>query len=77
MRFLVFLIGFVVAILILKYRAQVRDFLGEVSFAEKYLGTGGTNTLIILIALAVFIISMMYALGTLDAILVNSFGRFF
>lgn len=74
-RFLVFIIGFAIAILILKYRAAIREFIGNVQFADDHLG--GTTNLIILLALATFVVSLMYAMGTLQAILDSSVGRFF
>ncbi|MFA7685575.1 MAG: hypothetical protein WCX95_02135 [Candidatus Gracilibacteria bacterium] len=74
-RFLVFVCGFAIAILLLKYRAQVKDFIGNVQFAEDHLG--GTVNLIILVAFASFVISLMYSLGTLQAVLNGTVGRFF
>jgi hypothetical protein len=44
-RILVILIGWPVAFLILKYRRPIKEFIGNVGFAEKFLGMGGTNTL--------------------------------
>lgn len=74
-RFFVFIIGFIVAILILKYRVALKDFIGSVQFAEDHLG--GTYNLIILLAFVVFIGSLMYAMGTLQAILSGTLGKFF
>lgn len=74
-RFFVFVIGFALAILLLKYRAQVKDFIGNVQFAEDHMG--GTHNLIVLIAFATFVVSLMYSLGTLQAILDGTVGRFF
>jgi hypothetical protein len=74
-KFLVFVIGFAVALLLLKYRAQIKDFIGNVQFAEDHLG--GTYNLIILLALATFIFSLMYSMGTLQSFLDGTVGRFF
>jgi len=76
-RFFVFVIGFAVALIILRYRIHIKDFIGEVGFAEKYLGSGGTHNLIVLIAFLVFIFSLMYSLGTLQTLIQATFGRFF
>jgi len=76
-RFFVFIIGFALAIIILRYRIQIKDFIGEVGFAEKYLGIGGTHNLIIIIAFLVFIVSLMYSLGTLQSLMQATLGRFF
>jgi hypothetical protein len=66
-RFFVFIIGFAVALLILKFRIAIKDFMGTVDFAERYLGS--TYNLVILIAFLVFLGSLMYAMGTLQGIL--------
>lgn len=76
-KFIAILICWPLAVLMLKYRRAIRDFTGEIGFAEKFLGSGGTNTLIVLLAIAVFIGSIMYALGTLQAILQAFLGPFF
>ncbi|MFH1284196.1 MAG: hypothetical protein ABIH78_01245 [Candidatus Peregrinibacteria bacterium] len=76
-RFLVFIIGFAVAILILKYRSKIKGFTGDIAFAERVFGVGGTNTLIVIIALLTFIFSLMYWAGTLQAILRSVLGGFF
>jgi hypothetical protein len=67
-RFLSLLLGLPAAILLVKYRRSVGDFIGPVDFAERYLGSGGTYTLVLIIALAVFIFSLMYGFGTLQQI---------
>ena len=67
-RFLTLLLGLPIAILLTKYRRNVGDFIGPVDFAERYLGGGGTYTLVLLIALAVFILSLMYGFGTFQQI---------
>ncbi len=76
-RFLVVIIGFPLALLILKYRRPIKEFVGEIGFAEKFLGMGGTNTFIVLIGILVFFLSLMYALGTLQSLLKNTLGGFF
>ncbi|MBD3360373.1 hypothetical protein GF366_01070 [Candidatus Peregrinibacteria bacterium] len=76
-RFLVFIIGFAVAIVILKYRAQIKGFTGDIAFAERIFGVGGTNSLIVVVAILVFILSLMYSLGTLQAIMQSVLGGFF
>ncbi len=76
-RFIAVIIGFPIAFLLLRYRRAVKEFIGEVSFAEKYLGMGGTNTLIVIIGILVFVGSLMYSLGTLQSLLQSTIGRFF
>ena len=76
-NFLVFLLGFVIAIVIIKYRSSIHAFTGDIAFAEKYFGSGGTSTFIVILAVLVFVGSLMYALGTLEGLVNATFGRFF
>lgn len=76
-RFLVAIIGIPAAFLMVYFRYEIKNFFGEVSFAEKFFGMGGTHTFILLLALAVFILSLMYAFGTLQEFLKSTLGAFF
>lgn len=76
-RFLAGLIGMACGLLIIIYRAQVKDITGNINFAEKYLGTGGTWTLIILVGILIFAGSLMWMFGTLQELFYQFFGRFF
>lgn len=76
-RFLAVIIGCPTAFLILRYRRAIKEFIGEVGFAEKYLGMGGTNTLIVIIGILVFVGSLMWGLGTLQKLLQGTVGNFF
>ena len=64
-------------VVMLKYRGAIKNFTGDIAFAEKYLGSGGTNTLIVILAVFAFIGSLMYAFGTLQSLLQNTIGGFF
>ncbi len=68
-KFIVLILGSLIAFLMLKYRGQVKQFTGNVDFAEKYLGSGGTNTLIVILALLIFVLCLMYSTGTLDSLI--------
>jgi len=74
---IVLILGFIVAVLMLKYRGQIRDFTGEIGFAERYLGIGGTNRFIIIVAILVFVFSLMYALGTFEGAVTSTVGILF
>lgn len=76
-KVLAILLGWPAAILILYYRRSIKEFFGDVGFAEKYLGMGGTNTLIVIIGLLLFVGCLMYALGTLQALMNGLVGGFF
>ena len=77
MRILALILGSVTAYLLLRYRRPIKEFTGDMAIAEKIFGAGGTNTFIVVFALLVFIGSLMYAAGTLDAIIQGTVGRFF
>ena len=76
-KFFVLVLCSAISYLMLKYRGQVKQFTGDIDFDEKYLGTGGTNTLIIIVALLLFVGGLMYVTGTLDSLLQNTFGGLF
>ena len=69
----VMLLGF----LILVFRPWVKNFTGNIGFAERYLGPGGTWTLLLIIGVGLFIIGLMWATGTLQGIFWGRFGGFF
>jgi len=71
------LIGFPSAFLLIIYRANIKQFSGDIGFAEKWFGSGGTYTLYILLGVFIFIITLMYVTGTLQNILYNTFGPIF
>lgn len=66
MKLLVFLIGFPIALVMIIYRQKIVAFTGKLEWAEQKLGAGGTYTLIIIMAMVVWIGCMMYALGSFD-----------
>ncbi len=76
-RILIGLLGVQLGIVMMIYRYQLKQFTGDIAFAEEYLGSGGTYTLFVLIGLGVSILSIMYALGTLQGFFIGSLGGFF
>lgn len=76
-KWIVVIISWPIAYLMLKYRRAVKEFTGDIGFAEKIFGMGGTNTFIIIFAMLVFILSLMYALGTLQNLFSSLLGPFF
>ena len=64
-------------IVIIVKSAQIGNFIGEIDFAEKYLGSGGTYSFIKLFGLAVTIFSIMWITGDLPYFLHVTLGRFF
>jgi hypothetical protein len=76
-RFLVALIGMPLAFVIVYYRKEIKDFVGDISFAERIFGVGGTHTFILFLALIVFAGSLMYGLGTLQDLFRGILGPLF
>lgn len=76
-RILVFIFGIPLAVLVMIYRYQLKQFTGDIDWAEKHLGSGGTYNLFILLGLIIGVLSVMYAFGTLQEIWTGTFGRFF
>ncbi len=74
MQILQGLIGMVLGFLIIVFRPQIKDFTGNLAFAETYLGSGGTWTFLVLLGLGTFIFSLMWALGTFQEIATKTLG---
>lgn len=58
------------------YCEKVVNFTGEIPFAEKYLGTGGTYTFVKILGLLTTIMSFMWITGGLDVFLKSTLGIF-
>ena len=71
------LIGAILSILLIIYRVPVKHFMGDISWAERYFGPGGTFTALLLAGLFGFIASLMIMTGTLDFILGSFVGTLF
>lgn len=65
-RVLVFIISFVVGVLILKYNEPLVRTFGKSSFAERYLGSGGSYTMWKIIAIVAMMIGFLYLIGTIE-----------
>ncbi len=70
------LIGFPLSFLIIIYRAKLKNFTGDIDFAEKYLGSGGTYSLFVLVGIGLFFVTLMYITGTVQSVLSGLFGPF-
>jgi len=71
------LMGMIAGFLIIVYRAKIKDMTGSIGFAERYLGVGGTWTFLLLVGLAIFILSLMWAMGTLQEFFLKAAGPMF
>jgi hypothetical protein len=76
-RLLVVIFGIPIGLCFIIYRFQLKQFTGEIGFAEQYLGSGGTYNLYILIGILVFIGSLMYGTGSLQEIYLGTIGKLF
>ncbi len=77
MKLIFVLLAFALMLVVLKYRFKIYYFTGDIAWAEKYLGSGGTVKLIILIAVLIFLGTLMYALGTLQSLAKDTVGKLF
>lgn len=74
-KILIFLVGTGISYLLIMFRRQINDFTGDIPFAEKYFGS--TLTFFVVLAIIVFVITIMYVFGSLDSVLQGVFGRLF
>jgi len=63
-------------ILMVIYSEKVVRFTGEIPFAEKWVGGGGTYTFVKLLGLAMTLLSIMWVSGGLDMFLRATLGVF-
>ena len=62
-KILVFIVAILVGIWIISGREKLVRMIGKSSFAEKYLGMGGTYTMWILIGLLVIVLALIWLVG--------------
>lgn len=74
MHFFYGLLGIILSFFIVKYREDIVEMIGKISWAEKYLGS--TYNAIFLIGVFVFIISFLFFIGE-EKILFGGFGKYF
>ena len=69
MEILIGIIGIMLGFLLMIYRVPVRRFMGQIGWAERYFGPGGTYTGLLLIGLGLCFFSLMIATSTLNFLL--------
>jgi len=74
MNFFLGLIGVVAGFFYVKYAKKIADAIGSTSFAENWLGAGGTISLHQIIGILIIVLSFMWMTGTLQALLVSFLG---
>lgn len=70
------LLGMLLGFLILVFRPKIKDLIGSIGFAERYLGAGGTWTFIMIVGVLTFVLSLMWATGTIQNFAINNLGSF-
>lgn len=73
-KFVVAIIFFPLSFALIIYREKIKQFTGNIAFAETYLGSGGTYTLFLIMGLLTFVITLMYLTGTIQSMLSATFG---
>ena len=68
MRIILGLLGAALSIALIVYRERVVRFIGFIQWAEDHLGGGGTYSLMVLIGIAFFFLSLMYMTNSFDLI---------
>ena len=71
--FILILIGF----LILVFRPKIKDFIGNISFAERYLGMGGTWTFLVILGVLFVISGLMWMSGSIQNFFMDNLGTLF
>ena len=66
-----------VGIVIVVKAIAIGDFIGEIDWCERYIGSGGTYTFIKLFGLAVTLLSIMWLSGGPQDWLENTIGHLF
>jgi hypothetical protein len=64
-------------IVIIAKTPQIGEFIGEIDFAERVFGSGGTYSFIKLFGLGLTIFSIIWLTGDLPSFLQSTLGRFF
>lgn len=76
MQYVQGLLGMVLGLLILVYRPKIKDFTGDIGFAERWFGPGGTWTFFIILGVGLFVLSLMWFSGTFQSFVGAKFSQF-
>ena len=76
-KIIVALVGFPLSFIFIIYRSKIKQFTGNIGFAERYFGAGGTYTLLLIIGIGIFIVTLLYVTGTMQSFLRAVFGPLF
>lgn len=76
-RLVIGIIGIPLGFVILFYRAAIKQFMGNIAWAEKYLGLGGTWTFIVILGVLTSVLSFLWMMGVIQGFVSDEFGAFF
>ncbi len=76
MKILWGLVGILLSYFIVRYRKNIVEWTGKFAWAERYLGMGGTYTVLIFLSIGVFMFSILYMTGNMDFVF-GGLGNFF
>lgn len=71
------LVGIGLSYILIRYRKQIIDFTGTWGWAERYLGSGGSYTAVVFMAIGLFFLSITLATGGFDDFGSGGVGKFF
>lgn len=74
MRFIYFILIFLIGLAVVYYREKIQLFTGNFAFAEKYLGS--TFNFFLLLGVGTMLFSFLYLFGTFDSVIQWTVGRF-
>lgn len=77
MNIFIGIVGAILSLLILIFRVPIRGFMGQLGWAEKYFGPGGTYTGLLFVGVFGFFLSLMIMTGSLGVFLNAFLGKFF
>ena len=76
-KIIIAIIGFPLSFLFIIYRVKIKRFTGNIDFAERIFGAGGTYTLLLLVGIGIFFATLLYVTGTLQSFFKTVFGPIF
>ena len=64
LKVLTLFVAILACVVIIKFRERIVRIVGKAEWAEKYLGSGGTYTMWIFIAIFIVLIALVWMVGT-------------
>jgi hypothetical protein len=71
-----FIVCWPLAFLLIKHREYIKGLVGNIGFAEKVFGSGGTYTFLLILAIFLWLFPILHTFGVFDSLTGASFGRF-